>query len=383
MKITDYDNNTIEVSVIIPCLNEEEGIGICVRKAMRVFAEHHICGEVVVSDNGSTDRSVEIAEAEGARVVHQPRRGYGHAYLKGFAEARGTYLIMADGDDTYDLADIPQFLELLRAGHPFVTGNRLNSQMEAGAMPWLHRWVGNPVLTGLLNLFFGARVSDVYCGMRGMHRDIYRRMNMRGTSWEFALEMIIKLTQLGVPIVEVPIVYHVRKGESKLYTLRAGWRSLSFMLLMAPLYLFFIPGLALLLVGLLLIGLPILAESNTITSAVAAASGSLVLVLAYQLIIFGLYSNVSTSNTQSAEVGYPWQQLGAMLSVERGLVAGVLLLISGITATYMLLGSDIMSLYTGDSAYMLLFPTTVITLAVQTIFASFFFGIIKLILRHD
>ena len=172
-KTTNIKNNSIEVSVVIPCLNEEKGVGICVEKCFCIFHKYNINGEVVVSDNGSSDNSVLVAQNEGARVVRQVKKGYGNAYLKGLSEARGKYIIMADADDTYDFLELFGFVEKLRQGFEYVMGNRLNHKIKPGAMPWSHRWIGNPMLTFLLNFMFGANVLDVYCGMRGITKEAY------------------------------------------------------------------------------------------------------------------------------------------------------------------------------------------------------------------
>ena len=165
----------IEVSVVMPCLNEEKTIGFCIEKALQAFEAHDILGEVVVADNGSTDRSVEIAESLGARVVHQPEQGYGNAYLKGFAEAKGKYIIMGDSDNTYDFSEIDKFLLHLQNGYDFVSGNRVKSKIMPGAMPWLHKYIGNPFLSGFLNLLFHTGLSDAYCGMRAFTKEAYER----------------------------------------------------------------------------------------------------------------------------------------------------------------------------------------------------------------
>ncbi|MCX6021636.1 MAG: glycosyltransferase family 2 protein, partial [Chloroflexi bacterium] len=215
-----------EVSVVLPCLNEELTIGACVRKAMSAFAAHGVSGEVVVCDNGSTDASVAIAEGLGARVVHQPLRGYGNAYLMGIAEARGTYIIIADSDDTYDLTELPVFLDPLRQGYDMVMGNRFTGRILPGAMPWLHQYIGNPILSGILNLFFRTGVGDAHCGIRSFTREAYPRMRLRTGGMEFASEMVINAAQAGLRIAEAPITYYPRQGESKLHSFRDGWRHL-------------------------------------------------------------------------------------------------------------------------------------------------------------
>src|SRR3712207_6253172 len=213
------------VSVVIPCLNEAENIEQCVRESFAALERGGLSGEVVVSDNNSTDGSGELAAAAGARVVHEPRPGYGSAYLAGFAAARGEYVVMADADLTYDFAEIPRFVEELDKGAQLVMGDRMDN-IQPGAMPWLHRYVGNPVLTGILNVFFRTGVKDAHCGMRGLRRDILPRLDLRTTGMEFASEMVIRASKERLRIAEFPIEYHPRGGESKLSSFRDGWRHL-------------------------------------------------------------------------------------------------------------------------------------------------------------
>ena len=236
------------VSVVIPCLNEAETSEECVRSAIAVMAQHGIAGEVVVGDNGSTDGSAELAAAAGARVVHQPVRGYGSAYLAGFGAARGKYIVMADADLTYDFNEIPHFLQELEAGADIVIGNRMEN-IQPGAMPWLHRYVGNPILTGFLNLLFRTGVSDAHCGMRGLRRDVLPKLDLRSPGMEFASEMVIRASKEKLAICQFPIEYHPRGGESKLSTWRDGWRHLRFLLVHSPVYLFIVPGLIMAIAG--------------------------------------------------------------------------------------------------------------------------------------
>src|SRR4051794_8794481 len=246
------------VSVVIPCLNEAETIAECVTRARDALQSNNLHGEVIVADNGSSDGSPDLAAQAGARVVHEPRRGYGSAYLAGFAAARGEYIVMGDADLTYDFGDIPRFLEKLEAGAQLVMGDRMDN-IHPGAMPWLHRYVGNPILTGLLNVFFRTGVKDAHCGMRGLRRDVLPVLDLRTTGMEFASEMVIRAAKEKLDIRQLPIEYHPREGESKLSSFRDGWRHLRFLLVHSPTYLFVIPGLGL-AIGGALIALTVLAE---------------------------------------------------------------------------------------------------------------------------
>ena len=217
------------VSVVIPCLNEAENIELCVRAAREVLGARGLDGEVLVVDNASEDDSAALAAAAGARVVSEPRRGYGSAYLAGFAAARGKYIVMADADLTYDFNEIPRFVGALESGAELVMGDRMDN-IQPGAMPWLHRYIGNPILTGLLNFFFRTGVKDAHCGMRALRRDVLARLDLRTTGMEFASEMVIRASKEKLRIAEFPIEYHPRGGESKLSSFRDGWRHLRFLL---------------------------------------------------------------------------------------------------------------------------------------------------------
>src|SRR5258705_3417510 len=248
-------SHPVEVSVVIPCLNEANSLAHCVDKAMKAFREAGLPGEVVVADNGSTDGSIEIAEERGARVIRVAERGYGAALRAGIAGARGPYIVMGDADDSYDFTDVPRFVEKLREGHDIVLGNRFRGGIKPGAMPPLHKYFGNPGLTALLNTLFHAHIGDGYCGMRGFTRKLYDRLDLRSTGMEFALEMVIKSAQIGARIAEIPIIlWPDKRGRAPhLRSFRDGWRSIRFMLLYAPNWLFLLPGAALVLAGLFLV----------------------------------------------------------------------------------------------------------------------------------
>ena len=248
--VRDPEGHEIVISVVMPCLNEERTIGTCVEKALEGIRRTGLPGEVVVSDNGSTDRSVEIATELGARVVHQPERGYGNAYRKGFESARGKYIVMGDSDDTYDFTEIAQLIEKLREGNEYVLGSRFKGKILPGAMPWLNRYIGNPVLTWMLNFLFGLKSSDAHSGLRAFTRDAYKRMRLQTTGMEFASEMVINAARAKLKVAEVPITYYPRESESKLRRFRDGWRHVRFMLLYSPDHLFLIPGTLLFLIGL-------------------------------------------------------------------------------------------------------------------------------------
>ncbi len=245
------NSHSPEVSIVIPCLNEGKTLPIVIKKGFSAFKRLGIEGEIIVSDNGSTDDSVEAAKKYGARVVNCPQRGYGNALKCGFREARSEFLIMGDADDSYNFLKIEGFVENLRKGYDLVIGSRIKGRIEKGAMPFLHRYLGTPVLTFVLNLFFGTKISDCNCGMRGLRKSVFERMNLVAGGMEFASEMVIKAGILGLKIKEIPITLHrdKRGRPPHLNTWRDGWRHLKFMLLYAPNFVFVWPGFLLFLVG--------------------------------------------------------------------------------------------------------------------------------------
>lgn len=243
----------IELTILLPCLNEAETLKICIRKAQTFLEENRVRGEVIVSDNGSKDGSQDIAQQCGARVVETPVRGYGAALIHGSLAARGKYIIMADSDDSYDLSNLMPFLQMLRSGHHLVMGNRFEGEVKPGAMPWMNRWVGTPLLSSLGRLFFQCPIGDFNCGIRGFSAEAFRKMSLRTTGMEFASEMIVKATLLKLQIAEVPTTLQPdgRTRPPHLRPWRDGWRHLRFMLLYSPRWLFLYPGLVLMWVGLL------------------------------------------------------------------------------------------------------------------------------------
>ena len=311
-----------DVSVVIPCLDEAETIERCVVTAIDAMARAGLHGEVVVADNGSTDGSAELAERAGARVVREPRRGYGSAYLAGLSAARGRYLVMADADLTYDFGEIPRFVRELEAGGELVMGDRMD-QIHPGAMPWLHRYVGNPVLTGVLNLFFRTGVRDAHCGMRAVRREVLPTLDLRTTGMEFASEMVIRASKAGLDIRQFPIEYHPRGGESKLSSFRDGWRHLRFLLVHSPTHLFLVPGAVLALLGTIvslvsILQIEVLGREWQLHSMVG---GALLAVVGTQVLALGLCAH--TYATYFLGDRDPWfDRMRARFRLEHGLLAG-------------------------------------------------------------
>jgi glycosyltransferase involved in cell wall biosynthesis len=318
------------VSVVIPCLNEAASISACVRLARSTLSENGLRGEVVVADNGSTDESAELAEAAGARVVHEPRHGYGSAYLAGFAAARGEYIVMADADLTYDFGDIPRFVEQLEAGAELVMGNRMEN-IEPGAMPWHHRYIGNPVLTGVLNLFFHTGVRDAHCGMRAVRRDVLPRLDLRTTGMEFASEMVIRAAKESLIIREIPIEYHPREGQSKLSSFRDGWRHLRFLLVHSPTYLFLVPGAFMTVLGLV-VSTTVLAEINVFGrtwDVHTMIAGALLTIVGSQVIALGLCARAYGVYVLG-ERDRLFDRVRPRLKLEHGLLVGALVTLVGL-----------------------------------------------------
>jgi glycosyltransferase involved in cell wall biosynthesis len=369
----------IVVSVVIPCLNEEDNIERCVTTALAVLAEHDIPGEVVVADNASEDRSAEIAARAGARVVHEPRRGYGSAYLAGFAVARGRYIIMGDADLTYDFQEIPRFVEKLDEGAELVMGDRMDN-IHPGAMPWLHRYVGNPVLTGVLNVFFRTGVSDAHCGMRGLRRDVLPRLDLRTTGMEFASEMVIRASKEKLDIREFPIEYHPRGGESKLSSFRDGWRHLRFLLVHSPTHLFMLPGAIMLGLGTL-IALISLLQINVLGrewELHTMLGGALLMIVGVQVVALGLCAHAY--GTYFMNEKDPWfDRMRARFTLEHGLIAGGAILLVGavigavIVITWINRGFGELS----DERLAVLAATLVIV-GIQVFFTSFLLSILGL-----
>jgi glycosyltransferase involved in cell wall biosynthesis len=310
------------VSVVIPCLNEAENIESCVTAALEAIVRMGVHGEVVVADNNSEDDSASLAERAGARVVVEPRRGYGSAYLAGFAASRGRYIVMADADLTYDFDEIPRFVAALEEGAEMVIGDRMDN-IQPGAMPWLHQYIGNPILTGLLNLFFRTGISDAHCGMRAVRREVLPRLDLRTTGMEFASEMVIRASKEKLKIAEFPIEYHPRGGESKLSSFRDGWRHLRFLLVHSPNHLFIVPGTALAGVGTLIVvlvgaGLDFFGRAWGVH---ALIGGALLMIVGTQVLALGLCAHAYGTYFMGEKD--PWfDRMRATFRLEHGLILG-------------------------------------------------------------
>ncbi|MFH0983967.1 MAG: glycosyltransferase family 2 protein [Candidatus Omnitrophota bacterium] len=378
----------MEVSVIIPCLNESRTLATCIKKALQGIRAVGAEGEVVVIDNGSTDNSREIAKAEGARVVQEEVKGYGSALRRGILEARGTYVIMADADDTYDFLQAGKFIELLRGGAEFVMGNRFGGKIYPKAMPHLHRWFGTPVLTFILRLFFKAPISDVNCGMRGFRKDAVERLGLRCTGMEFASEMLIKASMEKLKIQETPIDLHAGPPDRKphLRSFRDGWRHLRVMLALCPKYLFVYPGSILSLLGLLLLvavhipGFKVFGMSLGISS---AAFSSALFFMGIQIALFGVYSIALNHANGILKEDRITRFFKTTFTLERGLVLGGIILAAGLVMGITTIG--LIFTYAHNLSYvdiplarLAILSIFVTMIGIQVVFSSFFISLVNI-----
>jgi glycosyltransferase involved in cell wall biosynthesis len=373
------ETTDVQISVVIPCLNEAENITACVRRALAALQEHDLPGEVVVVDNGSEDESPRLAAEAGARVVHEPRRGYGSAYLAGFAAARGEYIVMADADLTYDFAEIPQFVDRLADGADIVIGDRMDN-IHPGAMPWLHRYVGNPILTGLLNLFYRTGVKDAHCGMRALRRDVLPTLNLRTTGMEFASEMVIRASKERLRIAQIPIEYHPRGGESKLSSFRDGWRHTRFLLVHSPTHLFVVPGGAMVasgtLLGAVVLGrLDILGRRWDQHALIAAA---LLMILGTQILALGLCAHAYGTYFMGEKDAW-FDRMRARFRLEHGLLLGGAIGVVGIVVGGVVVGTWVQRGFGALSEERLaIVAATFIIVGVQIFFSAFLLSILGL-----
>ena len=365
--------------MVIPCLNEEGSIARCVNEAQAAFAREGLDGEVIVADNGSDDRSAELAREAGATVVHEPRRGYGSAYRAGFAAARGEYIVMVDADLTYDFGDIPRFVGKLDKGADLVMGDRMGG-IQPGAMPWLHRYVGNPLLTGVLNLFFRTGVRDAHCGMRAVRRAALPALDLRTTGMEFASEMVIRAGKERLAIEEIPIHYHPREGESKLSSFRDGWRHLRFLLVHSPNWLFIVPGAVLALFGSLVV-LTVLLQLNVFGRAWdlhSMVAGALLMIVGTQILALGLCAHAY--GTYFIGEKDPWfDRMRARFRLEHGLLLGGSIALAGVGVAAVIAAIWIDRGFGELSEERLaVLAATLIIVGIQVFFSSFLLSILGL-----
>ena len=374
-----------EITVVIPCLNEEEAVGNVVDQALEGIRRSGRTGEVLVVDNGSEDSSADVAVAHGARVASELRRGYGSAYLTGLEQARGAYIVMGDADETYPLQELGPFVDRLEQGDDLVMGSRFEGTIHGDAMPFLNRFVGNPILTGMLNLFFGVKISDAHCGMRAIRKDAAEKLDLHSTGMEFASEMVFKAYRRGLTVSEIPIDYYPRIGESKLNRFSDAWRHVRFMLLYSPSWLYLVPGSILILLGLA--GMLVLASGpvdifgrtwqiHTMLGFVA------VTLIGAQVIQLGVFAR-TYARVRIGEHDPLLERLGRGVRLEHGLLAGgalVLLALAGLAAV----GTEWAVEGFGDlgRAYETALLVTTLGLGMQVIFSAFFLALLTMPLRR-
>lgn len=377
---------TCELTILMPCLNEEETIGICIDKARGFLDSRGIVGEIIVADNGSTDNSCIIAERHGARIVAVAGRGYGHALRGGIAAARGRFVIMGDADDSYDFTALDPFVEKLREGYDLVMGNRFKGGIKPGAMPVLNRYLGNPVLTAIGQLFFKSQIGDFHCGLRGFHRKAIISLGLETPGMEFASEMVVKATLNKLRICEVPTILYPdsRSGAPHLRRWRDGWGNLCFLLLFSPSWLFLYPGIALMLLGIvsmlwLLPGpRPIMGINFDVNTLVYSAAA---IICGFQAMAFALFATVYAVNAKLLPENNLVTRVVDVLTLEIGISVGLILVIMGLVASVYAVGTW------GEASYGRLDPVvslrtvipaaTSIILGLQIIFDSFFLGLLR------
>ncbi len=373
------DSDTPLVSVVIPCLNEAENIESCVTAALEAIERMGVHGEVVVADNDSEDDSARLAELAGARVVVERRRGYGSAYLAGFAASRGEYIVMADADLTYDFQEIPRFVAALADGAEMAIGDRMDN-IQPGAMPWLHQYIGNPILTGLLNFFFRTGISDAHCGMRAVRREVLARLDLRTTGMEFASEMVIRAAKEKLTIAEFPIEYHPRGGESKLSSFRDGWRHLRFLLVHSPNHLFIAPGAVLAGLGTLIVvvvgaGVDFFGRAWGVH---ALIGGALLMIVGTQVLALGLCAHAY--GTYFMGERDPWfDRMRARFRLEHGLLLGGVFSLVGLVMGGLIVATWIAHGF-GSLAdeHLAVIAATLLIVGIQIFFSSFLLSILGL-----
>jgi glycosyltransferase involved in cell wall biosynthesis len=378
-----YRLNMPSLSIVMPSMNEEETIRICIEKAQSVLKKYGIEGEIIIADN-SSDRTPEIAASMGAKVIG-PIKGYGNAYLKGLAEAKGDYIAIADADNTYDLLELDKFLDLLMAGEAdFVMGTRIKGNIKKGAMPWLHHYIGNPILTGMLNFLFKTKISDAHCGMRAFTKEALEKMHLKTHGMELASEMIIEAAKSELRIKEVPITYYSRKAPSKLRSFHDGWRHVRFMMLYQPVPFLYLPGAFVFILGFLITTSLLLTESAAYNRLHSFILGSMLLIVGGQTfatgaymktygIIHGMYRDSSTG-----------KKLLSYHSLEKELLGGSLILafslILGIKVAYTWISSGYGSLKEVESAVI---SMVLAAIGLQLIFSAVFISVMLLEVDTD
>jgi len=388
----DNLNQKIEVSVVIPCLNEADTLGNCVTKAMEAIRNSRLLGEVIVVDNGSTDSSGDIAVEHGGRVVLEEHKGYGYSLFRGFREARGKYIVFADADESYDFAYVGDFVRLMRNGAELVMGSRMRGSIQKGAMPFLHRYLGTPALTVIARTFFHVKITDINCGMRGLTKDAFTKLNLTCGGMEFASEMVVKAARLKLKIAEIPIDFRKDKRNRKphLRTFKDGWRHLRFILLFAPKWIFLLNGLVLFVSGFIFMLLILFGILKHLGIFAMLISQSLIL-LGFQLLLFGIssYGFPNFLRYNREEDGF--YRFFKNFTVEKGILWGLFTLALGLPITILsgiVIYNYLRSTNTIPTFYFLatkwaFFGVTLVILSFQIIISSFYLSLFHTEMIND
>jgi len=385
--MAERPHESCELTILLPCLNEGETVGICITKALTYLERSGVAGEVLVADNGSTDDSAGIAERAGARVIHESRKGYGSALRAGIAEARGRYVIMGDADDSYDFTALDPFVAALRDGADLVMGNRFKGGIAPQAMPPLHRYLGNPVLSGIGRLFFRSPIGDFHCGLRGMRTEAIRGLGLATEGMEFASEMVVRATVDKLRIDEVPATLSPdgRSRPPHLRSFHDGWRHLRFLLLLSPRWLFLYPGAVLMLAGLasmlwLLPGPRLLFGFGLGVNTLVYSSAAI--ICGFQAMTFAIFAKVFAINARLLPPDSRVRRFTALVNVEVGMAAGLLLFLAGLSAAAYALGLWRLASFGAldpDVSLRIVAPSaTAMIVGLQLVFSSFFLGVLAL-----
>lgn len=380
----------IECSIVMPCLNEAQTLETCIKKAQESIEKHKLEAEIIIADNGSTDDSRQIAERCGARVVIVKEKGYGAALMGGIDSAKGKYVIMGDADDSYDFSNIFPFIEKLRQGNDLVMGCRLpagGGKIMPGAMPWLHKWIGNPVLTFIGRLFFSSKISDFHCGLRAFSKSAYEKMELVATGMEFATEMVVKASLKKMKITQIPITLH-KDGRLRVPHLRSwrdGWRHLRFMLMYSPRWLFLMPGVSLISIGTVSF---IILEFGPLTFGSIRLDintllvSAMAILLGFQLILFALFAKRFAITQKLLPEDHHLKRLTSMAILEAGIIIGVVVSLLGfgflVTATLYWKQHQFGNLSAAKSMRISIPGVTMIVLGIQIVFSSFLISILGL-----
>lgn len=383
---SSISSEDVEVSIVIPCLDEEDTLEYCIRKAQKAIEESCIKAEIVVADNNSIDNSAAIALRNGARVVKVIEKGYGHALMGGIAAAKGKFIVMGDADESHDLSEINKFVAKLRENYDFVLGCRFpkgGGEISSDSMSFLHRWIGNPLFSLLVRNWYHVPVHDVYCGFRGFTREFYEKLDLRCTGMEFAVEMVIKSSFQNARIAEIPITHHPAGRISHpphMRTFRDGWRTVRFLLMYSPRWLFLLPGILLVLLGLFVFAFSQLKEShnaeieNNFTIVRTLMFASLAILCGYQSILFAIFTKTFAISEGLLPEDKRFLQFFEIVTLERGLTAAFVTLIFGII--FLITGFSRSSLLFFDTLHLFFFGATLIAVGFQTILSGFFTSIL-------